>query len=208
MSDRDYIGIRFGTRVCTGMFRRGTRLMLELRCDCGRTGHGTASHARKHGCVSCCQVKHGYSPSGPRTPTYRSWQSMMGRCRNPNHHAFPSYGGAGITCCDRWLRFEAFLEDMGDRPAQTSLDRIDNAKGYFKENCRWATYEQQQRNKRNNRLVTIDGVTRCLGEWSEVSGICYRVLRYRIRQNWPEDRILSPVEYRKPRLASKLGGDS
>lgn len=75
---------------------------------------------------------------------------MKARCSNPNKAAYPNYGGRGITVCDAWANsFETFLADMGDRPnTKLSLDRIDNEKGYFKENCRWATASEQNANRR------------------------------------------------------------
>lgn len=194
-----YIGTRFGTRVCIDQFnvkKRGTKLVLK--CDCGRVSETYVSYAN-HGCIACVQVKHGYSPSGKRTPTYKTWRSMVERCGNPGHSGFDRYGGAGITICDKWKSFPGFLEDMGERPEGTSLDRINNDLGYSKENCRWASYKQQQRNKRTNVMVTINGETKCVGEWSELSGISFQALRYRIARGWSEDRLLSPVEFRNPR---------
>lgn len=104
-----------------------------------------------------------------KTPTYISWMRMRDRCNNKKHHAFGRYGGAGVRVCERWDSFVNFLEDMGERPPGTSLDRLDNSKGYCKENCRWATEVQQQRNRRTNVLVTINGQTRCVSEWAELT---------------------------------------
>lgn len=84
----------------------------------------------------------------PRTRTYRSWDSMKQRCLNPQAHGYHNYGGRGITVCERWLDYTYFLEDMGVRPENTSLDRIDNSKGYSKENCRWSTPKEQRINSR------------------------------------------------------------
>lgn len=72
---------------------------------------------------------------------------MKNRCLNPNATDYPRYGGRGIRVCDRWLSFENFLADMGERPNGTTIDRIDGSKGYEPTNCRWATASEQQRNR-------------------------------------------------------------
>jgi hypothetical protein len=81
-------------------------------------------------------------------PEYQSWKHARHRCTNPNYDGYAFYGAKGITMCERWLEsFHAFLDDMGPRPAGTSLDRIDNNRGYEPGNCRWATASQQVRNR-------------------------------------------------------------
>lgn len=89
---------------------------------------------------------HGHASDINRSRTYRTWEAMKQRCTNPNHMAYSLYGGRGISFDPSWNSFISFLSDMGERPIGKTLDRIDNSKGYFKENCRWATNKEQQTN--------------------------------------------------------------
>lgn len=104
------------------------------------------------------KVQHGHTVGhffGKRfSRTYGSWISMKQRCRNKNHTAFSRYGAKGIDYVNRWEKFTNFLEDMGERPGGKSLDRIDNNKGYSKENCRWATAKEQA----NNKIIPADSL--------------------------------------------------
>ncbi len=105
------------------------------------------------------------------TSTYYSWGSMKTRCTNSNNIKFKSYGGRGITVCDEWMYYENFYKDMGDKPEGTSIDRIDNNKGYYKENCRWATDLVQANNKRNNLYIEHNGESLTIKQWADKLGI-------------------------------------
>ena len=134
--------------------------------------------------------KHGACSNGRMTSTYKTWTGMKYRCLNPKNTSYHRYGGAGITVCERWMSFENFLSDMGERPAGMSLDRIDNSKGYSPENCRWATNTEQQRNKSNNHRVTYNGITKTLAEWAEFVGMKQMKLVQRVLLGWAfEDAI-------------------
>lgn len=91
------------------------------------------------------------------TPAYQSWYDMKRRCRNPRNLMYPRYGGRGITVCGRWMKYANFLADMGERPAGTTLDRINNDGNYEPGNCRWATRTEQMSNTSLNVFVTWKG---------------------------------------------------
>lgn len=132
--------------------------------------------------------KHGYKG----TSVYTAWVEMVRRCYNPNFKDYRRYGGRGIAVCAEWrLSFENFLKDMGEKPNGLTLGRIDNDGDYCKDNCRWESIEDQNRNKSNCRLMEFNGVTKTLSEWSRDIGIPYTTLQMRIKCGWDTDRILS-----------------
>jgi hypothetical protein len=97
-------------------------------------------------------VTHGESLNP--TPEYDAWHAMKQRCLNPRNKNFARYGGRGISMCDRWMKYENFLEDMGRKPSPAhSIDRINNNGNYEPQNCRWATRSEQQQNKRVGILL-------------------------------------------------------
>jgi hypothetical protein len=120
------------------------------------------------------------------TQEYRSWAAMRGRCNNPSNQDYASYGGRGISVCDRWNDFSNFLADLGPCPDGFSLDRIDVNGDYLPGNCRWANAKTQARNKRTTRWIVINGQTKSLAEWSEISGTDYRAIQKRIRRGWSQ----------------------
>lgn len=119
---------------------------------------------------------------------------MKTRCLNSNAPNFYAYGGAGIGVDERWLCFDNFYADMGERPKGTSLDRIDNTKGYSKENCRWATPLKQGANKKNNLLITHEGVTKTSAQWATSLGLTKGTVWNRIKiLGWTEEKaVLTP----------------
>lgn len=126
------------------------------KCDCGNTTRVTGPNIRSGRQLSCgClnqenRTHHGSSTRFERTPEYHSWRAMKSRCYRVNDVEYENYGGRGITVCDRWKdSFEKFLEDMGHKPSpKHTIDRIDGAKGYSPDNCRWSDGSNQIRNQR------------------------------------------------------------
>lgn len=117
---------------------------------------------------------------------------MISRCTKPTDRAYSRYGGRGITVCDSWLRFANFLADMGERPADMTLERIDNNLGYVPDNCRWATYKEQNNNRRDNRFITLNGETKTMAQWCEQLGLPQKTISQRINgYGWSPERALT-----------------
>jgi hypothetical protein len=134
---------------------------------------------------------HGGHSGGVKTKEYQSWTDMISRCYNPNVKKYPRYGGRGIKVCERWHLFSNFLADMGPCPPGLTLDRENNDGDYTPENCRWATQVEQQRNRSNNRYLTLNGESHCLKEWSELRNIPWKCLDHRKRSGWSDERALT-----------------
>lgn len=162
----------------------------QCRCDCGNNAIVRA-HSLVQGKTQSCgclreekRLKASTSHGMKHSSTYESWKNMKGRCCNPNNQRFAYYGGRGIKVCDRWQKFENFYADMGEKPEGMTIERIDNNKGYSPENCCYATYKEQNRNQRTNRMITYFGETKCLAEWAEELSINYNTLQNRLK-NYP-----------------------
>lgn len=132
------------------------------------------------------------------TPTYTAWRGPKARCLNPNEPQYKHYGGRGIKVCDRWLSsFQNFLADMGEKPKGTTLDRVNVNGDYEPGNCRWVDWKVQQNNRRNNRLLTYEGVTLNATQWAERLGMDLRVIQKRVAAGWNDSSVLStPIKRR------------
>lgn len=131
-----------------------------------------------------------------------AWAESRARCERPNHPQYCYYGGRGIKYCDRWKNFDLFLADMGPRPPQMTLERLDVNGGYCPENCVWASRKDQSRNQRDSLKLTYRGKTRPLMEWAEITGIKYETLKMRVRAGYsPEEVIEKAVK-----CGAKLSG--
>mgnify|MGYP003443861791 FL=1 len=126
-----------------------------------------------------------------KTSTYKSWEAMIQRCSNASLKSYKNYGGRGISVCDEWTKFEKFYADMGIKPNGCSIDHIDVNGNYDQLNCRWSTMKQQNRNRRNNRLIEFNGETMCVNEWAESLGINKRTLLNRLTNGWEIKKALT-----------------
>jgi hypothetical protein len=179
-----------------------THRMVLCQCKCGKTTVVRVELIAREGNSSCgCHRKEFYTRPREKgktnktrnLPEYHTWRTMKDRCLNPNNHNYKGYGGRGITVSSEWAEsFDRFLLDMGKRPSDKhSLDRIDNEKGYNKENCRWADTYQQSTNKRNNRFFEFNGQSMCLQEWSRKIGISQTSLWRRFNKGWSVEKALT-----------------
>lgn len=197
----DLTGQRFGRLVVIGKEpndKWGHVPWLCL-CDCGKEkiihgSHLKSGHTKSCGCLlkKGNNYKHGHSTTIKVSKTYESWAHIIQRCINFNHKDYHNYGGRGIKVCQSWIKFENFLADMGKRPKDHQIDRINNNKGYCRSNCRWVTAKTNNRNKRNNIFITYKNKTQLLIEWAEEFGMHYRTLYARIfRYGWSIQKSLT-----------------
>lgn len=154
---KDLTGMTFGTLTIlayAGKCKSNKTLWLA-KCTCDRrglyrTGNLMAGQATK--CRWCQNTKHGHTKNKENvgtSRTYRTWDSMRARCYKPHNISYKYYGALGVVVCERWKdSFDNFLADMGERPKDRSLDRINPEGNYEPGNCRWATSKEQAANKR------------------------------------------------------------
>lgn len=203
----DETGNRYGSLIVLGRAENNKRdkAMWHCLCDCGTETIVLGSslrygYSKSCGCKAVAKTKHGLS----RTKEYAIWASIIQRCHNVNSSGYVAYGGRGIFVCDRWRNsFEAFLEDMGCKPDNHSIDRIDNSGPYSLENCRWVTHREQMNNTRKNKLLSHNGKVLTVRQWADELGFSYDAIRQRVLKGWSAERALStPVAKRKARYKS------
>lgn len=191
----DITGERFGKLVAReniGSNHKG-KALWKCDCDCGAECIVEGTQLRSGKTKSCgCLVRdtmrriatvHGMSKSR----IYVIYRCMIQRCYDVNYTGYIKYGARGITVCEQWRSsFESFYDWAINNGYDDTLtiDRIDNDKGYSPDNCRWATNRVQANNRRSNIIITANGETHTLKEWSDISGIGYSCLSYRWHSGW------------------------
>lgn len=203
MAVKDLTGQRFGRLLV--LKRNPTNsndghVRWDCLCDpehegCGNTVPITSNVLTKGTTLSCgCYKRELSTTHGLRhTAENNIWRGIKQRCYNEKHHKWKSYGGRGIAMCEEWYcSFEAFYRDMGPRPSpEHTIDRRDNGKGYCKENCRWATKEEQANNTRTNIFYTHNGVSKTLAAWCKEYNIDYYVVYSRLKNGWSLEQALT-----------------
>ena len=197
MKKIDLTGRTFGRlTVISEAQAKSQKVRWYCSCACGQTSTVLACNLTSGKTSSCgCMSKTGLALARKHgmhgTPEYSVWRGMKNRCLNPLEPAFPSYGGRGIKVCERWLSFESFRADMGERPECGTIERIDVNGDYCPENCKWVTLAEQQANRRNTVRVQINGKTQPLKYWCKELGRSYKAVHLRLtRYGYSIDRAL------------------
>lgn len=175
-----------------------------FRCPCGneltsRIDAVKIGRTKSCGCMtsemrSKTLTRHGHtSLKNGKSTEYTSWQSMWARMTNPKHKNFQRYQQLNISICDEWESFDVFIKDMGLKPTPLhSIERIENSKGYYKENCKWATRKEQQRNKRDTTFVEYKGVKKSVPDWAETVGLSLATVYNRIvKMGWEAEKAFT-----------------
>jgi hypothetical protein len=184
--------------------KQGQRMWL-CQCDCGKTkDKPVPTYSLKSGKVKSCGCLYFQSNKGRNvthgkagTRIYQIWSSMKGRCTNTKNLAFNDYGGRGIEVCEEWRSdFTSFYDwavSHGYRDDLT-LDRIDNNGNYEPSNCRWATYKEQENNRRNNRIIMYENREYTVSQLAKKLNISPAALRWRLENGWNESELsLTPA---------------
>lgn len=202
------IGKRFGRTIVIGPRtpRAGKSASVLCRCDCGDERHYFISNLRTQNepmCPSCRERSRPAKGRSGKHPLFNTWKAIIQRCENPKHDAFALYGGRGIRICDRWRNdFNAFAADMGERPSlRHTVDRRDPDGDYEPSNCRWATMQQQGRNRRDNRVIQWEGRRLTIVEAAEIAGISNALLTWRLNRGWSVVRAMTQAKRRDRRTA-------
>lgn len=181
---------------------RNRECIWTCKCQCGKIGkiqgnQLTSGRSKSCGCLMREIQKQGRGKFA-RHPLYRTWYMMIQRCTIPTSKGYEHYGGRGVTVCDRW-RFgdgqqngvKCFIDDMGERPLNHTLERKDNDGNYEPSNCCWASPIEQHNNRRTNITLTFQGKTLTIAQWARELNVHVHLLRSRYKHGWSVDEMLT-----------------
>lgn len=176
---------------------------VEAQCKCSlikTVDVYTLIKGNSRSCQSCALTRHGATKQRKRSPEFIAWDNMLQRCYNPKNCNYKRYGARGITVCDRWNpkaggSFENFLADLGPKPDpsyQLDKEAITNSSlAYDPDTTRWVSKADNNRHKRNNRLLTCGGITLTVAEWVDLRGLTRSALNNRLARGWSIERALT-----------------
>lgn len=185
----DLVGQVFGRWTVLSR-AQGSRYQCECSCGSVKAIHQsnlTSGRSKSCGCYHRERLrKHGAA----RTPLYTVWRAILARCNRPSCKAWQWYGRRGVQC--RFQSFEEFRDALGDPPGPGwTVDRIDNNGHYEASNIRWATWQEQSRNTRRNRILTFNGKSQPMADWSKELGLARGILAARLKRGWSVERALT-----------------
>lgn len=201
MQYKELIGKKIGHLTIMDFIKKDSHrhVFVKCLCECGnfvikrldQLNDNSSCGCFKSKIISINSTKHGFHGSD----LYNRYYGIKNRCYNKNNKYYFNYGGRGITMCDEWkndfIKFKNWALENGFEEHLT-IDRIDNNKGYFPENCRWVTKQKQDRNKRSNKNFTWRGETHCVQEWCEILGFTRDCLYTRlVRNKWDIEKAMT-----------------
>lgn len=206
-----------GSIIIRSLYMKGKQHMGDFMCSCGKVFSRAFSNMKRGNLCTTCSIERAANAKRlyPKEvkKLYKIWKNMNQRCSNPKDVNYHNYGGRGITVCKEWCDsnkdglFNLF-KDLPPRPGRSSLDRIDNDKGYYKENVRWSTQKQQCNNKRTNTLILVDGKQYTISEASEVFKIKQNTITWRIIRGWTPEEAVGIVDRPVCLNGRKLSADN
>ncbi len=193
---KNIVGLIFGRLTVeqyVGVVNKRRTWLCRCSCPRGAFVYRTARDLRGHRMLSCGCLKKPAPARPPRHPLYMRWKNMMRRCYDPLETGYHNYGAIGVRVCRRWHSKENFFSDVGDPPSPDhTIDRFPNKFGdYDPSNFRWATPSEQNRNKRTNVWLELNGVRRVAVEWAKITGISAGLICARKRNGWSDERCLT-----------------
>lgn len=214
----DVVGRRFGRleviefshTARAGKARQAVR-KFRCKCDCGgeivtSTTSLLREQTRSCGCLAketlllYAKERHVKTHGLTKSKAYSIWAGIKKRCLNPRTEKFHHYGGKGVKVCEKWMRFEGFLEDMGHPPTtKHTIERVAASGNYEPNNCKWATWKEQANNTSRNHRLTVNGESMTLFQAAEKYMIGESVIRRRLKLGWSPERAVIPGDGRKTR---------